>query len=239
MKNILITICARGGSKGVPGKNIKLLNKRPLIDYSIKHAKMFSKLYPNVDIALSTDCKKIKKISKACGLESLYNRPAFLANDSVGKIDVLEHVLKYEENINKKTYDFLIDLDVSSPLRNIDDIDKAYKNLVRNKKAFNIFSVSNPHKNPYFNVVENKKDGFCKLVKKSNSKSRQSAPLVYDMNASFYIYKKIFFTKNLKSAITNKSLFFLMNHICFDIDESIDFDIMEFLLSHNKLNFEL
>src|SRR5690606_8284461 len=108
-----------------------------------------------------------------------------------------------------------------------------------NKEALNIFSVSKSHKNPYFNVVELKEDGFCKLVKQSEIKSRQAAPLVYDMNASFYIYRKAFFDKNLKSAITQKSLIFLMNHTCFDIDERLDFEIMEFLFSQNKLEFEI
>jgi CMP-N-acetylneuraminic acid synthetase len=239
MENILITICARGGSKGIPGKNIKELNGRPVIDYSIKHAAKFSKLYDNVDIALSTDSQEIINVAEACGLKSFYKRPDFLANDTIGKIDVLDHILKYEEERNKKTYDFLLDLDVSSPLRTIEDIQKAFGIFLKNKEALNIFSVSKPHKNPYFNVVELKEDGFCKLVKQSDSKSRQAAPLVYDMNASFYIYRKAFFDKNLKSAITGKSLLFLMDHICFDIDEPIDFDMMEFLLSQNKLDFEI
>ncbi|WP_109098918.1 acylneuraminate cytidylyltransferase family protein [Aquimarina sp. AU58] len=239
MENILITICARGGSKGIPGKNIKDLNGRPVIDYSIQHAVMFAKLHDNVDIALSTDSEEIKKVAESCGLSSEYTRPDFLANDTVGKIDVLDHILSYEEEQRQKKYDILLDLDVSSPMRTIDDLQQAYKIFTQNKEALNIFSVSKPHKNPYFNVVELKEDGFCKLVKQSDSKSRQAAPVVYDMNASFYIYRKAFFDQKLRSAITNKSLLFLMDHICFDIDEPIDFDMMEFLLSANKLDFEI
>jgi len=239
MRNILITICARGGSKGIPGKNIKNLNGRPVIDYSIKHAIIFSERFKNVDIALSTDSEEIKKVSELCGLTSDYSRPEFLANDSVGKIDVLDHILKYEENRSKKNYDYIIDLDVSSPMRTIEDLEKAFQLITKNKEALNVFSVSKPHKNPYFNVVELKEDGFCKLVKESDSKSRQSAPLVYDINASFYIYKKAFFDQNLKSAVTSKSLFFLMDHTCFDIDEPLDFEMMNFLFSQNKLDFEI
>ncbi|WP_438426159.1 acylneuraminate cytidylyltransferase family protein [Aquimarina macrocephali] len=239
MENILITICARGGSKGIPGKNIKSLNGRPVIDYSIKHAVMFAKLHDNVDIALSTDSEEIKKVAASCGLNSEYTRPDFLANDTVGKIDVLDHILYHEEEQRQKKYDILLDLDVSSPMRTIDDLQQAFKIFIQNKEALNIFSVSKPHKNPYFNVVELKEDGFCKLVKQSDSKSRQAAPVVYDMNASFYIYRKAFFDQKLRSAITDKSLLFLMDHICFDIDEPIDFDMMEFLLSANKLDFEI
>jgi CMP-N-acetylneuraminic acid synthetase len=241
MINLLITICARGGSKGLPGKNIKKLNGRPLIDYSIKHALRFHDLYSenNIDISLSTDCEEIKSIAKDCGLESKYTRPKYLANDTVGKIEVLDHILKYQESRNNKKYDFILDLDVSSPLRTIEDLQKAFEIIKTNNSALNIFSVSKAHKNPYFNVVEFKEDGFCKLVKLNDSKSRQLAPIVFDMNASFYIYRKTFFDQNLKSAITNRSLMFLMNHACFDIDEPIDFDIMEFLLISNKLDFEL
>lgn len=239
MEHILITICARGGSKGIPGKNIKNLNGRPVIDYSIQHAITFSKLYPNVDIALSTDSDEIRTVAYECGLSSDYIRPDFLANDTVGKIDVLSHILNYEEERQQKKYDLLIDLDVSSPLRTIKDIEEAYKIFNKTKDALNIFSVSKPHKNPYFNVVELKKNGFCTLVKESKSKSRQEAPMVYDMNASFYIYRKAFFDQNLKSAVTDRSLFFLMDHICFDIDEPLDFDMMEFLLSANKLDFQI
>jgi len=236
---ILITICARGGSKGIPGKNVKILNGRPVIDYSIQHALKFAKLKDNVDIALSTDSIEIKRVAFNCGLDTDYIRPDYLANDTVGKIEVLDHVLKHEEKKRNKKYDYLLDLDVSSPFRTIEDLEKAFKIILGNKEALNIFSVSKPHKNPYFNVVELKEDGYCKLVKQSDSKSRQSAPLVYDMNASFYFYRKSFFDQNQKSALTDKSLFFLMEHICFDIDEPLDFEIMEFLLSTNKLDFDI
>ena len=85
-------------------KNIKKLNGRPLIDYSIKHALKFHDLYSenNIDISLSTDCEIIKSIAKDCGLESKYTRPKYLANDTVGKIEVLDHILKYEETRNNK-----------------------------------------------------------------------------------------------------------------------------------------
>lgn len=237
--NFLITICARGGSKGVPGKNIKELNGEPLIHYTIKHAESFAKIFPNVDIALSTDDKEIKRTAEKGGLITDYTRPEILANDTSGKIDVINHLLEFEEKKNNKIYDFIIDLDVSSPLRTIEDLQQAFLKIQDNEDALNIFSVSLPHKNPYFNVVELKEDGFCKLVKSSESRSRQAAPVVFDMNASFYIYRKKFFKDKLKSAVTNKSLIYQMNHICFDIDEPLDFEIMEFLLSKNKLDFSI
>jgi len=233
--NILTTLCGRGGSKGIPGKNIKMLNGKPLLAYSIDHARQFAQNHKGVDIALSTDDNEIISIAKEYGLKTDYVRPDYLANDTIGKIDVLNDILNYQEETKKKTYDIVLDLDITSPLRTQKDLNDALNKILADKNALNLFSVSRPHKNPYFNVVEVNEDGYCNLVKPSDSLSRQSAPQVYDMNASFYFYRRVFFEKELKSAITERSLFFLMDHVCFDLDEPIDFDIMEYLLTQNKI----
>jgi len=93
MNNILITICARGGSKGIPGKNIKILNGKPLIGYTIDIAKRFQEKHGNVEIALSTDSDEIIRVAEECGLHSEYKRPASLGGDSVGKIDAIKDVV--------------------------------------------------------------------------------------------------------------------------------------------------
>lgn len=238
---ILITICARGGSKGIPGKNIKLINGIPLIAYTIKIAKKLSKKY-NTIITLSTDSSEIKKIAKNFGICTKYKRPSFLATDSIGKIETINHVLLYEEQIINKKFDFILDLDVTSPLRTILDIENALNLLLKTPDAKNIFSVNLSARNPYFNMVEKNSEGFYKLIKTNSDGSvmtRQSAPKVYDLNASFYWYKRSFFEKGEKSAITDKSLIYEMNHICFDLDHSLDFLFMEYLLKHNKLDFAL
>jgi CMP-N-acetylneuraminic acid synthetase len=237
--NILVTLCGRGGSKGIPGKNIKKLNGKPLLAYSINHAKAFAKAHRNVDILLSTDDNKIKEVASEFGLETNYIRPDYLANDTVGKIDVLKDALEYQEKTFQRKYDILLDLDVTSPLRTQSDLKKGLQKLLSDDNALNLFSVSKPHKNPYFNVVEDKEDGYCKLVCPSNTRSRQTAPQVYDMNASFYFYRRAFFEKGCSSAITNRSLYYVMEHICFDLDEPLDFDIMEYLLANHKLGMVL
>ncbi len=239
MNNILITLCARGGSKGIPKKNIKELNGLPLIAYSIKHAQEFSKYVGNVDIELSTDDKKIIDVAAKYGLKTVYERPEYLATDTVGKIDAILDLLSYKEEQTGKKYEFILDLDVSSPLRTIEDLKEAYSKILKDTQAYNLFSVSKPNKNPYYNVVEEKDNGYYSQVKKSDVLSRQKAPEVYDMNASFYFYRRSFFEKRFKSAITDKSLIYLMDHICFDLDEPFDFEMMEFLLSTNKLDFKI
>ncbi len=237
MNNILITICARGGSKGIPGKNIKLINGKPLLAYTIKHAKKIAQDF-NADIALSTDSIEIKKVAKDFGIITEYVRSSYLASDTAGKLDVIKDILLYEER--NRNYNYIIDLDVTSPLRTIKDINDAYYILKKDSKALNIFSVSQAKRSPYFNMVEKKNNGYFSLVKKGKDiLSRQKAPKVYDMNASFYIYKRKFFESNLKTAISEYSLIYLMDHICFDLDEPVDFLFMEYLLKNNLLDFEL
>lgn len=234
---ILITICARGGSKGIPRKNIKILNKKPLIYYTIKAAKEFQKLY-DADICLSSDDDEIINISSKLGLETEYKRPKKLALDSSGKIETINHALCFFEKKYNKKYEFILDLDVTSPLRTINDLTLSLNELINSPTALNIFSVSNCNRNPYFNMVEIKSNGYYSLVKKGFFLTRQSAPKVYDMNSSFYFYRRNYFDMNITSTISSKSLIYIMPHICFDLDNPIDFDFMNYLMSNNKLNFK-
>ena len=239
--NILITLCARGGSKGIPKKNTKNICGKPLIFYSIELANTLI-LKWKAKVALSTDDNEIKKIAHDAGLFTNYVRPEFLATDSVGKIDTIKDLLLYEEGLINKKYDYILDLDITSPLRTINDVEEALSSLVQNQEALNLFSVNPAARNPYFNMVEENKNGFYSLVKTNLDGSvmtRQSAPKVFELNASFYWYRRSFFDLNLKTAITSKSLIYEVKHICFDLDHPVDFMFMEFLLENNKLDFQL
>lgn len=238
---ILVTICARGGSKGIPGKNIKILNGKPLIDYTIQTAKQFQQKFNTVVIELSTDSEEIATVAEYCGLKSDYRRPKNLAGDTVGKIDAIKDVLLWKEKTDHCRYDYILDLDVTSPLRNLHDLIEAFEIIQKNDKAVNLFSVSPANRNPYFNMVEQKENGFFAQVKQPEGfiLTRQSAPKVYDLNASFYFYKRAFFELGYKGAITERSLIYEVPHSCFDLDHPIDFEIISFLLEHNKLDFEL
>jgi N-acylneuraminate cytidylyltransferase len=239
--NILITICARGGSKGIPGKNIKVIAGKPLIEYSVTVAKRLANKC-KAKIVISTDDEAIKIAANKVGVFTEYVRPYFLATDVAGKIDTIKDLLLYEESLVKYKYDYILDLDVTSPLRTLEDLEKALEILKNNKEALNLFSVNDAARNPYFNMVEENSNGFYSLVKTNLNGSvmtRQSAPKVFDLNASFYWYRRAFFEKDIKSAITDKSLIYNMNHICFDLDHPIDFLFMEYLLENNKLDFHL
>lgn len=236
--NILITICARGGSKGIPGKNIKKLNGKPLIAYTIDIAKRFKEKHDNVEIALSTDSDEIMQVAEQCGLHSDYKRPAYLGGDTVGKIDVIKDIVLYIENAKNIKYDYVLDMDVTSPLRTLEDLEEAFELMNADPNAINLFSVSEAGRSPYFNQVEQKENGYFNKVKDAGIVlTRQSAPKVYDLNASFYIYRREFFDLNYKGAITDRSLVYLMKHTCFDLDHPIDFEIISFLLENGKLDF--
>lgn len=239
--NILITICARGGSKGIPGKNIKDLGGKPLIAYTIDTANKVKQKYYTVDIALSTDSDEIINVASQSGLTTQYKRPDVLGGDTIGKIDAIQDVLHFYEKEHKVKYDYILDMDVTSPLRNLEDIDNALTLLYKDTNALNIFSVSEANRNPYFNMVEKKESGYYATVKSLDSGffTRQSSPKVYDMNASFYIYRRRFFEEGNKGAITDKSLIYVIPHICFDLDHPIDFDMMSYLVENNKLDFRL
>lgn len=241
--NVLITICARGGSKGIPGKNIKEVNGLPLIAYTIAHATQFQNFLEaekhTVCVELSSDDQEIIQVAANHGLKSSYVRPAILASDTAGKLDVIKDVMLYAEKISNLPFDLILDLDVSAPLRTLSDLKTAYKAIQSNSEALNLFSVNKAHKNPYFNMVEENSQGFFSLSKDgARFLSRQAAPKVYEMNASFYFYKRVFFEADVLN-LFERALIHEMTHESFDLDEPIDFEFFSYLVANDKLSFKL
>lgn len=209
-----------------------------MISYTIDIAQQVAAIY-KAEIALSTDDNQIKQAAAQSGLFTDYTRPDILANDSAGKIDTIFDILKYEEQRKGLIYDFILDLDITSPLRTLSDLEQSFAMLRQNEEALTLFSVNPAARNPYFNMVEANENGFYSLIKKAadgSVMSRQAAPKVYDLNASFYWYRRSFFDLGLKSPITDKSLVFVMDHLCFDLDHMIDFEFLEFLLNSKRVS---
>lgn len=235
--NILISVCARGGSKGIPGKNLKDLNGKPLIDYTLSFIEKLKESL-EFDLYFSSDDQQIVNhlIKKGYNVPDI--REKKLAKDHTPKIDVIRNALLNAENHFRKSYDYVIDLDVTSPLRNVKDIVEAFAQLKNDQNALNIFSVSRSRKNPYFNMIERKEDGyFKKVISKDEITGRQQTPVVYELNASFYILTKAFLEGDYRKMVTDKSLIYEMPHLCFDIDEPIDFQLMEAVLKNNLFQF--
>lgn len=230
-KNILIVIAARSGSKEIKEKNIRKLIDRPLLAYTLQQARRWGK---GTNIVCSTDSKKIAQIAERYGAEVPFMRPKKLAGDKVGKIEVLRHALAECENIYKKVYDIIVDLDVTAPVRKISDLDNCLK-LFKKRKPKTLFSVVKSRKNPYFNMVEkngNGKVGLCKAAKRTVF-TRQHAPSVYDLNASIYLYDRNYLLDKKNSTIfSDKTDVYVMDELsAFDVDSEIDFRFIEFLIS--------
>lgn len=236
--NILLTICARGGSKGIPGKNIKPIGGRPLLAYTADAAKAFAADH-NADLILSTDSEAIRAVGAAEGLRTDYVRPDYLANDTIGKVEAIKDVVGWMEKATGKRYDVVIDLDVTSPIRTQADIEGTLKALTDNAEALTAFSVNPCGRNPYFCMVEKKANGFYKEVAEGCFDSRQTCPKVYDMNGSVYAYRReAIMDREHPRAVTERSEIYVMPHICFDLDEPADYDYLSFLMQTGRINFD-
>ena len=233
---ILGIICARGGSKGIPGKNKAIVAGRPLIAYTLEAAKECD--YFN-DIIVSTDDEEIMKIAGDYDIPAPFKRPEHLSKDNTSKIDVIRHAVEWAENNWHKKYDIIIDLSVVSPIRTVEDIKNSIEMLI-NEKADNVFSVSPPYRNPYYNMVEIV-DEKIKLVKEppKNLTRRQDAPVVYDMNDSINVWwKKILFEKDT-TFNDNTKIYIMPRHRGIDIDESFDLLVVSLILENPEKIREL
>lgn len=226
---IIITICARGGSKGVPKKNIRPLLGKPLLAYTIEQVKALSW----VDrIVVSTDDPEIREIATKWGIEVPFLRPKYLATDTAAKIPVIIHAIRKAQSYWHETFDINIDMDVTSPLRKTSDIKNALKLLINTPYTKAVFSVYPASRSPYFNMVEPDKDGYVHLSKmlKNPILRRQDSPIVYAMNASIYVMRVKDLLKE-KSYHTNQTRAYLMpEERSIDIDKPLDFEFVEFLM---------
>lgn len=226
-------IGARGGSKGLKNKNIKQLLGKPLIAWSIETA-LQSKYIDEVYI--STDCKDIAETAKRYGAKVEFMRPDELANDSAGKWEVWQHALSELNKLKDGNIDTYIDLDCTSPLRDVSDIDRAIE-LYETSKCDGVFSVCEARKNPYFNVIEANSDGFFEMSKTLANPivRRQDAPKVYEHVASIYVMGADYI-KNGTGLLSGKTIGYdIGQEKCFDVDSELDFELVEYFM-RKKLN---
>ena len=225
--NNLCTIGMRGGSKGVPNKNLRELHGKPLMAYTIAQAKE-SGLFRH--IVVSTDSEEIAESARNLGAEAWFLRPPDLATDEAPKLPVSRHAFLESESHYGQQFDVLVDLDVTSPLRLVGDITGAYKQF-SDEDADILITASPSRRNPYFNMVENV-NGRISIVKQMDKLPvrRQDAPRVYDMNASIYIWKRDALLNNDTLFTENTSLFVMPEERSVDIDTEIDWDFVEFIM---------
>ena len=223
----LVVIPARSGSKGLPNKNIKLLNGKPLIHYSIEVAQ---KIFSNEDICISTDSDEYIKIAQQRGLNVPFVRPENLSTDKTTTQDVLLHSLDFYEK-KGVFYDYILLLQPTSPFREKHHLEDIL--MLNNEECDMIVSVKETESNPYYVLFEENKSGLLEKSKKGNFTRRQDCPKVYEYNGSMYLIN----AKSLKNTlITNfKKIrkYEMHSKYSIDIDNQLDFDFAEFLI--NKL----
>ena len=228
----LCSICARGGSKGVKNKNIRNLAGKPLIAYSIEQAKA-SGLFEYV--AVSSDSPQILEVARQFGVDFLIERPAELATDRAAKIPVIRHCFEQVEKLTGETFEVLVDLDATSPLRSVDDI-RAAVALLETRNVSNVITGTPARRSPYFNLVEADANGVVGLAKKLEKaiERRQDAPQCYDMNASIYVWRRDVLLQSDVLFQSDTLLHEMPEERSVDIDSELDFEWVEYLMTKKE-----
>lgn len=227
--SVLCTICARGGSKGVPHKNIRELSGKPLLAYTIEQALNCAFIDRTV---VSTDSQDIARIARKYGAEVPFMRPAELARDDSAKLPVIQHAVKYYMDKLNFFPDYVIDLDPTSPLRIKEDIEKCMNLIVSDPGCDSVITGYLSNKNPYFNMVEIGPDGFARTSKQTDRVivRRQDAPVVYAENASVYVWKTRVLLNETDVVSGRVKLIEMPQSRSIDIDSETDFKLVEFLM---------
>ena len=229
-KKIICLICARGGSKEIKNKNIKFFFKKHLIEWTFKIAKSI-KIFNN--IYLSSDSKKIIKIAKKYKINVPFIRPSKLARDNTKEIYVWKHMLKFLKK-NKNYPDILVVLPPTSPLRKKKHVIYAINKFIKDKSDA-LITVKDPENNPYFNMVQIKKNNFVKIINdKKRFYRRQDAPIVFSMSTICFVLKPDFILKNKNIFDGKVSIAKFEKKYSVDIDDKFDFKIAE-LIKKNKI----
>jgi CMP-N,N'-diacetyllegionaminic acid synthase len=227
MKKIICTVCARGGSKGVPGKNMRSMLGLPLIQHTLNQAVesgVFSAITVSSDSAAILECaKEIKGISTLL-------RSADLASDTAGKVPAIRHAVLETERKHDFICDIAVDLDVTSPLRDSQDIQNAIAMLVEGVP--NVLSAFPARRSPYFNLLEYGLDGEINVAKPmiQSVLRRQDAPKCYDMNASIYVWRRDVLISETRLFHPGTQLYIMPEERSWDIDSEMDWAVVELLM---------
>lgn len=227
-KRRLCTICARGGSKGVPNKNLREVAGKPLLAHTVEHA-LGAGIFDVV--AVSSDSPAILDAARRFGAQELVERPAELASDTAPKVPAIRHAVRTVEERRGVRFDTCCDLDATAPLRSADDVRQAVS-LLEDRGVKNVFSVVPARRSPYFNLVEVGPDGVARLSKKLDKPvfRRQDAPACFDMNASIYVWRRDALDLADTVFLDDTAAYVMGHRSAFDIDDEVDLKVVELLL---------
>ncbi len=225
----LYVIPARGGSKGIPHKNIKPLAGKPLIGYSIDVARQ---LAADDDICLTTDDPEIAATAESMGLNVPFLRPASLATDTCGTYEVLIHALDFYRD-RGIDYDTLVLLQPTSPMRTADDVRAAM--ALYSPDIDMVVTVKEAASNPYYNCYETDNDGFLHISKGDGGYTRrQDAPKVWEYNGAVYVINVESLRRMPLSAFTRRRMSVMPAERSVDLDTPVDWLIAEKLIENSK-----
>lgn len=227
----LCVISARGGSRGLPGKNIRPLLGKPLIVWSIEQALAT----PEIDrVVVSTDSEAIAKVARAAGAETPFMRPDHLSTSEAGKFDVFKHALAACEDHYGEEYEFYLDLDCTNPLRDVSDISACIAQFRdrRQHGVDSVFTICTARKNPYFNLLEADDTGALKICKKlpATIVRRQDAPPVYEHVASIYVLSPGYIRTASYLLDGHTEGYDIGSEKSLDVDSDFDFLLIEYLM---------
>jgi N-acylneuraminate cytidylyltransferase/CMP-N,N'-diacetyllegionaminic acid synthase len=226
----LCTICARGGSKAVPGKNLAPLRGKPLIAHTLEQARA-SALFDA--IAVSSDSAEILEAARRYGADLLVRRPDELATDAAPKVPAIRHCVQAAERELRREFAVLVDLDATSPLRLPEDIAGAVR-LLEESDASSVITGALARRSPYFNLVELDERGVARLSKRLAQPviRRQDAPRCYDMNASIYAWRRDIFMRDPAVFYDDTRLYEMPPERSVDIDSALDLEIVRILMEN-------
>ena len=230
---VVALICARGGSKGLPGKNIRPLAGRPLIAWAIDRAAAVKRIER---VIVSTDAKEIASVAREAGAETPFLRPAELARDDSPEWLVWRHALHYLKESEGAYPDALIVVPTTAPLRAVSDLERCLDEYEKTG-ADTIITVTDAHRSPYFNMVKVHEDGTAGLVipRQGAVSRRQDAPVVYDMTTVAYVVRPEFVMTRNGIFDGRVRLVHVPAERALDIDTLLDFRMAECLLSQDML----
>lgn len=226
---VLFTICGRAGSKGIENKNIRDFVGKPLPYYTLSAIDLFLKRHEEIeyDIVVNSDSDVLLELLQDNSMRpvDLIEREPALAGDDVGKIEVINNCLNEMEKRKHVKYNIVVDLDITSPLRKIRDIEELLR-VHLDKKPDVTTSVTPARRNPYFNQVMQAEKGVKKVIA-SNFTARQQAPTIYDMNASLYAYSPNYLNSGKGVLDGYCEVIEMYDTGILDLDHENDFELME------------
>ncbi len=231
---ILFTICGRAGSKGIKNKNLRVFNGKRLAYYTVAVIDMYLEKHPEIDadIVANSDSMELLELIESNGMRHIdrIERDKSLAGDTIGKVAVINDCLSKMQERNGIKYDVVVDLDITSPLRTVEDLENVIQ--THNSKSADVTTtVATARRNPYFNQVKKTEHGFKKVIE-SNYTARQQAPEIFDMNASIYAYNPSFLELGRGVLDGYCEVVEMYDTGVLDLDHENDFELMEVIAKY-------